>query len=100
MTTHPVLPFLKRDEKGKVVSAADAVKLIRNGDTLATGGFVGFLAWLFVGSIAASLVVGLIAFIFALFADMVPAGGGRGGSASSSGGKLASRSSRQLGQPR
>ena len=26
---HPALPFLKRDEKGKVVSAADAVKLIR-----------------------------------------------------------------------
>ena len=25
---HPALPFLKRDEKGKVVSAADAVKLI------------------------------------------------------------------------
>lgn len=38
---HPALPFLKRDEKGKVVAAADAVKLIRDGDTLATGGFVG-----------------------------------------------------------
>ena len=38
---HPALPFLKRDEKGKVVSAADAAKLIRDGDTLATGGFVG-----------------------------------------------------------
>ena len=38
---HPALPYLRRDEKGKIVSAADAVKLIRDGDTLATGGFVG-----------------------------------------------------------
>jgi propionate CoA-transferase len=41
MTTHPVLPFPKHDEKGKIVPANDAVKLIRDGDTLATGGFVG-----------------------------------------------------------
>lgn len=54
--------------------------------SVTTGGFVGLLAWLFVGSIAASIVVGLIAFIFALFADMVPAGGGRGRGGSWSGG--------------
>jgi len=41
MIDHPALPFLKRNEKGKIVSAADAVELIRDGDTLATGGFVG-----------------------------------------------------------
>jgi propionate CoA-transferase len=41
MIDHPALPFLKRSEKGKVVSAADAVQLIRDSDTLATGGFVG-----------------------------------------------------------
>jgi propionate CoA-transferase len=41
MIEHPILPFFKSNEKGKVVAAADAVKLIRDGDTLATGGFVG-----------------------------------------------------------
>jgi uncharacterized protein len=55
----------------------------------ATGGLVGFLAWLFIGSIAAAAIVALIAFVFAMFADMIPAGGGggRGGwSGGSSGG--------------
>ncbi|MGA2894912.1 MAG: acyl CoA:acetate/3-ketoacid CoA transferase [Xanthobacteraceae bacterium] len=41
MRPHPALPFLRSPEKGKVVTAADAVRLIRDGDTLATGGFVG-----------------------------------------------------------
>src|SRR6478672_11922285 len=38
---HPVLTLLRSPGKGKVVSAAAAVRLIRNGDTVATGGFVG-----------------------------------------------------------
>jgi len=41
MPQHPALPFLKSAEKGKVVGAAAAVRLIHDGDTVATGGFVG-----------------------------------------------------------
>ena len=41
MPQHPALPYLRHSEKGKVVTAADAVRLIRDGDTVATGGFVG-----------------------------------------------------------
>src|SRR6478752_7567809 len=41
MPVHPALPFLKSAEKGKIVSAVEAVRLIQDGDTVATGGFVG-----------------------------------------------------------
>ena len=41
MPQHPALPYLRTSEKGKIVSADDAVRLIRPGDTIATGGFVG-----------------------------------------------------------
>jgi propionate CoA-transferase len=41
MLQHPALPYLADSEKGKVVTAAEAVRLIRDGDTVATGGFVG-----------------------------------------------------------
>jgi uncharacterized protein len=44
----------------------------------ATGGFIGFVAWLFIGSIVASVIVGIGAFIFALLGEIVPLGGGRG----------------------
>ncbi len=41
MNQHPALAYLPNAEKGKVVTAAEAVLLIRDGDTVATGGFVG-----------------------------------------------------------
>src|SRR5260370_42218910 len=40
-THHPLLASLQTPERGKIVSARDAVRLIRDGDTVATGGFVG-----------------------------------------------------------
>jgi propionate CoA-transferase len=41
LPSHPLLPSLQTERKGKIVSATEAVRLIRNGDTVATGGFVG-----------------------------------------------------------
>jgi propionate CoA-transferase len=38
---HPILSYLKLPEKGKIVTAREAVRLIRDGDTVATSGFVG-----------------------------------------------------------
>jgi len=59
----------------------------------ATGGFVGLLAWLFAGSIAASIIVGIGAFIIAMVSDLFSLGGGRGGGSSwSSGGSWSSGS--------
>src|SRR3954453_20956863 len=40
VTTQPRLAALRTPESGKIVSAAEAVRLIRDGDTIATGGFV------------------------------------------------------------
>jgi propionate CoA-transferase len=38
---HPFLQSLRTAHSGKVVPARDAVRLIRDGDTVATGGFIG-----------------------------------------------------------
>ena len=57
----------------------------------ATGGIVGLLAWFFVGSLAASMIAGVIVFIIALVVDLSSpqgrsSGGGWSGGGSSSGG--------------
>jgi propionate CoA-transferase len=41
VSSHPLLQSLQIIEKGKIVTAIEAVRLIRDGDTVATGGFVG-----------------------------------------------------------
>ena len=44
----------------------------------ATGGFVGVLAWLFVGSLGAAAVIGVLVFLISAFIDLIPSGGSRG----------------------
>ncbi|KXB32035.1 CoA-transferase [Dechloromonas denitrificans] len=41
ITRHPVADSLRASDTGKIVSAKEAVRLIKDGDTVATGGFVG-----------------------------------------------------------
>ena len=41
LSSHPMAASLRASDTGKIVSAREAVRLIRDGDTVATGGFVG-----------------------------------------------------------
>ena len=41
LSSHPMASSLRASDTGKVVTARDAVRLIRDGDTVAIGGFVG-----------------------------------------------------------
>ena len=76
-----------------IVSSALRAALGRLVGSAATGGFVGFLAWLFVGSIGAALAIGAAAFLIAALIDIVPSGGGRGTRGGWSGGSSGNWSS-------
>ena len=41
LSRHPLAASLRAADTGKIVTAREAVRLIRDGDTVATGGFVG-----------------------------------------------------------
>ena len=41
LSRHPIAASLRASDTGKIVTARDAVRLIKDGDTVATGGFVG-----------------------------------------------------------
>ena len=61
-----------------IVGSALRAALGRLVGSAATGGFVGFLAWLLLGSLGAALAVGVLAFLIAAFFDLMPSGGSRG----------------------
>ncbi|MGB8300795.1 MAG: CoA-transferase, partial [Azonexus sp.] len=41
LASHPMTSSLRASDTGKIVTAREAVRLIKDGDTVATGGFVG-----------------------------------------------------------
>ena len=61
-----------------IVGGALRTALGRLVGSVATGGFVGFLAWLLVGNIGVAAVAGVLAFLIAAFIDLMPSGGSRG----------------------
>jgi uncharacterized protein len=68
-----------------VVGAILRTTLGRLIGSVTTGGVVGALAWFIAGSLAASVIVGVIAFIFTMFGDSIASSAGGGGSYSGSG---------------
>src|SRR5437879_6369495 len=61
-----------------IVGGALRTALGRLVGSVATGGFVGVLAWLLVGNIGVAVVAGVLAFLIAAFIDLMPSGGSRG----------------------
>jgi uncharacterized protein len=56
--------------------------------SVATGGVVGVLAWLFVGSLMFSALAAVVAFVFAMFAESMASSNGRSGNWSGGGGSF------------
>jgi uncharacterized protein len=69
-----------------VVGAILRATLGRLIGAVATGGVVGLLAWLVVGSLAASIIVAFIAFVVTMFAETPTSSSGHGGGRGWSGG--------------
>jgi uncharacterized protein len=69
-----------------VVGAILRTTLGRLIGSVTTGGVVGALAWFVAGSLAASVILGVIAFIFTMFGDSVASSGGGSGNWSGSSG--------------
>jgi uncharacterized protein len=59
----------------------------------ATGGVVGLVAWLAIGSLGFSLLAAVLAFAFAMFAESMASSSGRGGGWSGGGGSFSGGSS-------
>ena len=68
-----------------VVGAILRTTLGRLIGSVTTGGVVGALAWFVAGSLAASVIVGVIAFIFTMFGNSMASSGGGGSYSGSSG---------------
>jgi uncharacterized protein len=68
-----------------VIGAILRTSLGRLLGSVATAGAVGALAWFIAGSLAASAIAGVIAFIFTMFADSIAWSGGGGSYSTSSG---------------
>jgi uncharacterized protein len=68
-----------------VVGAILRTTLGRLIGSVTTGGVVAALAWFIAGSLAASVIIGVIAFIFTMFGDSMASSGGAGSYSGSSG---------------
>jgi uncharacterized protein len=75
-----------------VIGAIMRATLGRLIGSAATGGVIGLLAWFIAGSLAASIILGIIGFIFTMFGESIASSNGGSGNWSGSGGSSSSDS--------